>query len=215
MNSNRTERGFSKVSRVYDALAAILFGKTIKRSQRALLSVIKPCSHVLVLGGGTGWILESIFKVCPGVYIDYVDLSAGMIKRSKARLANSESQRKVNFIQGTYELLPKEYKYDVILTPFFLDMFTTNSACQMINNLQNRLKVDGAWLYTDFKVTNNWWQSTLLWLMYRFFRICCAIEAGQLPEVKPCFINHGMLALQTHTFYHGMIESIYYQKKEI
>ncbi len=55
-----TMNGFNRIAGVYDFLAKLVFGKHIRRSQEHFLKMVIQQNKVLVLGGGSGWILESI-----------------------------------------------------------------------------------------------------------------------------------------------------------
>ncbi|MEZ4686196.1 MAG: hypothetical protein R3B47_09055 [Bacteroidia bacterium] len=51
---------FNRLAPVYDFLASLVFGNRIRQAQRWLLDFIPEGSSILILGGGTGWILEEL-----------------------------------------------------------------------------------------------------------------------------------------------------------
>jgi tRNA (cmo5U34)-methyltransferase len=56
--SVRVARGFDRLAPFYDSLARLIIGKGIKQSQLHFLNHLRGQNQgVLVLGGGTGWIL--------------------------------------------------------------------------------------------------------------------------------------------------------------
>ncbi len=88
----------------YDTLSKVIYGKALVRSQVYLLPFIPPESKILLIGGGTGWILEEIAKVhSSGLAITYVEVAANMMKLSQKRNAGGN---KVAFINDAIENVP-------------------------------------------------------------------------------------------------------------
>jgi hypothetical protein len=61
-------------------------------------------------------------------------------------------------------------------------------------------------LVSDF-VDRTWWHRFLLFLMYRFFRQTCAIEAKNLPDWQLQLEKVGFAECNTTWFYRGFIKS--------
>ena len=96
---------FDSVARIYDGLSNLIFGKAIRRAQTAYLSDIRPGANVLVLGGGTGWLLSELSKVNPTCKVWYIDASAKMIELSKEATRNAAHE--TVFIHGTEDSIPR------------------------------------------------------------------------------------------------------------
>src|SRR4051812_8861289 len=93
MNDN-----YNNIAIFYDQLSAFIFGKAIFNAQRFMLQMVPPCSTVLLVGGGTGWILEELAKKYPsGLKITYIDSSSKMILLSGKR---NVGKNKVIFMQA-------------------------------------------------------------------------------------------------------------------
>jgi tRNA (cmo5U34)-methyltransferase len=174
---NRIASGFNKLSPIYDWLAKTILGKNIGQSQLEMLGQLSNCKHILILGGGTGWILKHIRFHCPLAILDFIDLSPSMVARARKRLPEDHS---INFIVGTIENISTK-KYDGVITNFYLDMFSEASLEKMIDQILNVLMPRSSWLVVDF-VNKTRRQSILLWIMYCFFRFVTAIEARKLPS---------------------------------
>ena len=86
---------FNFIAPFYDVLARIVFGNAILKAQTTHLSEINENDQVLILGGGTGKLLEHI-PFCDRV--DYVEKSEKMIRIAKRRLVN----RSVNFVNHDF-----------------------------------------------------------------------------------------------------------------
>src|ERR1700744_4259957 len=163
---------YDKLAGSYDLIRQLVFGNSIVRAQVCLLQYITAGNQVLIVGGGTGWILEEIAKVVPGgLLIDYVESSGKMILLAKKRKAGNN---KINFIHQPVEAYSTEKRYDVILTPFLFDNFSTGKIGEIFGRLDEYLAASGTWLYADFvydKDKGHLWQKYLLRIMYLFFRL--------------------------------------------
>ncbi|HEY2583916.1 MAG TPA: methyltransferase domain-containing protein, partial [Mucilaginibacter sp.] len=85
----------------YDKLSGMVYGRALINAQVYLLQYIPEGAHVLIVGGGTGWILEEITKIHPsGLQITYVEIAADMIALSKKR---NTGNNKVVFINEAIE----------------------------------------------------------------------------------------------------------------
>ncbi len=195
---------FNRVAPFYDLLARLIFGKAIRKAQVEYLNRISSNDKVLILGGGTGWILDEIRKHGTPEII-YVDISEKMISRSKKR---GYPENKVTFITGSHHEIP-EGDYDVILTFFFLDMFNQSDVTRIVHEFREKLKSGGLWLVADFNEEiqrrGNKVKKALLKFMYWFFRLTCNIEANRLAEFRQTFEKQNLKLQETKLFYSRMI----------
>lgn len=144
----------------YDRLSRLVYGKALVKSQVYLLKHIPENSGILIAGGGTGWILEEIAKAHPsGLTITYAEISSNMMALSKKRKIGDN---KVIFINEPVENIEEYRLYDIVFTPFLFDNFTEETLQNVFTHLHKRLKPDGIWLNTDFRLTGKWWQSFCL-----------------------------------------------------
>lgn len=197
----------------YDALAKLVFGKALIRAQQFLIKEIRPKTHLLIVGGGTGWILEELAKVHPSsLKITYVEISAKMIALSRKR---NFGQNEVFFVQKPIESYQLTQKYDVILTPFLFDNFSVARIQSVFDQLHGSLKSNGLWLLADFQVQKNrqrGWQKLLLKTMYLFFGWLCSVETSKLIEMDTFFNYKNYIKEAENTFYKGFIIAQVYQK---
>ena len=203
----KSHKGFDKLSSIYDLLVKIVFGSAIRKAQIILIEKIQDRKDWLVLGGGTGWILEEILKAHPHATVTYVEVSKKMINKTKKRGVKGN----INYVLGTIDQLPREKNYDIVITMFFWDMFSTNEALKMKEMINRHLNNHAIWLLADFKNTDIWWQRILMEIMYWFFRVTCHINAYELPDFDLIFKKEKYTMLFQQTFYHGMIESTIYK----
>lgn len=197
----------------YDALAKLVFGNALVKAQRFLIQDIRPNTHILIVGGGTGWILEELADIQPcNLRITYVEISAKMLALSKKR---NWGQNEVAFVHKAIEDYQLSQKYDVVLTPFLFDNFSQERISNVFNQLHQSLKPKGFWLLCDFQVQENRhknWQKVLLQTMYLFFGWICHVETKTLVKMDVYFQTKNYVLVKEKTFYQGFITSKVYQK---
>lgn len=204
---------YDRIAANYDRLSRMIFGKAIIRAQQSLLPLLESPARVLIVGGGTGWILEEIARVCPsGLTIDYVEISSNMLDLARKR---NYQDNQVKFVHAGIEDYTAPAAYDVVMTPFLFDNFGRERAQTVFQKLNNTLKNGGLWLFTDFHIDkgmNRVWQQALLRSMYIFFKNISHVEADQLPDMQALFTayNFGIIS---ETFHFGrFIHSVAYGK---
>jgi tRNA (cmo5U34)-methyltransferase len=195
---------FDSVAPFYDQLAKIIFGSAMKKAQTAYLHVIKQGANVLILGGGTGWILSSLFAVNPTCKVWYIDSSTRMINLSKKVAADSKHQ--VFFILGTEAAIPPDILFDAVITNFYLDLFPPASCNTVIDKIRSSLQGESLWIISDF-IDTTWWHNAMLRMMYRFFKMMSGIQASSLCDWKKLLEQKGFEERQSSQFFGRFIKS--------
>ena len=204
---------YDRVANIYEKLSAIIFGKAIHRIQITLIKHIPAHTKILIIGGGTGWILEEIAKIHPnGLAITYVEISKKMIAMAKK---HSCAANEVTFINVPLEDFKTDQQFDVIFTAFLFDNFAEKRIQLNFWKLHQLLKSDGLWLFADFyihKTGVQLWQKILLHSMLLFFRIVSSVEAKTLVPMAPFFQQSEYQALSKYWEFEKFIKGIVYQK---
>ena len=197
---------FNRVAFLYDALVRLVFGNSMLRAQTFLLDKIKDDAAILIIGGGTGWILKALKPNCE---VWYIDSSSKMIEKARKQ----DAICKVHFIAGTESDIP-DRTFDVVITNFYFDLFTTTKVDAVIKKIKTVIEPDGHWIVTDF-VDKAWWQRIMLNLMYLFFSVTCNIESKKLPAWIESFDQNGFSVIESKTFYGGFIKTGLWHSKFI
>jgi ubiquinone/menaquinone biosynthesis C-methylase UbiE len=204
---------YDQIAGSYDMLSRLVFRKSIVHAQQVLLRLLNAPCRLLIVGGGTGWILEELAKIHPkGFVITYVEISGKMIALAKKR---DFKQNQVSFIHTPIEDFESQEKFDAVLTPFLFDNFGTEKAEHVFSKLDQFLMEGGKWLFVDFyidKKINGIWQKILLKSMYWFFKIVCHVEASKLPEMESLFSQSGYVVIDKSYHFQGFIQSVAYRK---
>jgi ubiquinone/menaquinone biosynthesis C-methylase UbiE len=200
---------YDRSASFYDRLSQLVFGDALINAQAYLLPYIPPQARVLIIGGGTGRILEKITAIHPsGLDITYVELSAKMTALSRQRNAGLND---VKFIVDAIENvnLPS---FDVVITPFLFDNYKQQNLSPVFEHIHQMLTVDGVWLYTDFQLTGKWWQSVMLKSMLLFFKLLCGVESWRLPDVSTAFASRGYKIFDEKRFFGDFVVSKAYKR---
>lgn len=217
MSTARIARGYNLLAASYDWIARAVYGKALRRAQSCFLAELPGSARVFVLGGGSGWFLEALMRQAQPQTVVYVELSSEMLRRSQVRLQRNlpEAIHNVQFIEGRAEEAVQWGEFDVIVTHCLLDMYTQPGLQALVTTLSSSLKADGAWYFSDFFIVERGWMRpvsrVMIWLMYRFFRFVCRIEARRLPDFEMAFRGIGFAAMATKEFSRGMIRAKLYR----
>lgn len=191
----------------------MVFGKSQVDAQVNQLKSIPRNSSILIVGGGTGWILQEIAKVhSTGLKITYVEISSKMIALSKARNCG---ENEVAFINSGIEEFDDVKHYDTILTPFLFDNFSAERCDVVFQKLNLMLNKRGLWLLVDFTLhskSGNWWKRIFLKVMYTFFSFISDVEAENLIDMSPYFKKAGFKINEERLYYNEFIKAVIYQK---
>jgi ubiquinone/menaquinone biosynthesis C-methylase UbiE len=201
---------FNNSAWFYDKLSRLVYGRAIINAQVYLLQYIPPNANILIVGGGTGWILEEITKLqASGLNITYVEVSVKMTALSKKR---NIGHNQVIFFNEAIENADLPPGFDIVITPFLFDNFTEQTLQTVFKNINSLLKPGGLWLNCNFRLSGKWWQGPLLKSMFLFFRLICGIESSQLPGIEKQFEAKRYKTIAEQTFYSEFIISKVYKK---
>lgn len=201
------KNNFNLIAPVYDRLAKVVFGRKLKQVQTQFLNLIPEKAEVLIIGGGTGWIINELFNTGFKGNLTYVEASEKMISLSKKSCAFNTS---VDFIHGNESALPIDRTYDVVITNFFLDVFSEQRLDQVITTLSKKLNQGGVWICSDFYNTGQFNHRVLLWLMFKFFNITARLESKRLIDFHDKLSEQGYSRNQYFSLMKGLLFSSVY-----
>ncbi len=184
---------FDPIAPIYDLLVAISIGKAHRRSHQFIIEQLPVQSTILVIGGGSGQLLLDIIVHARPQKILYLEKSSRMLKLTEQRLkVIGDTEVQYPFVvlrHGDESTLNKEEKFDVIISPFVLDMYTQEELVLIISALDKHLLDRGHWILVDFyqPLTKNTLLSLFHEFMYRFFRTVSGISAKKIPDYDSAF----------------------------
>jgi ubiquinone/menaquinone biosynthesis C-methylase UbiE len=200
--------GFDRIAFIYDFLARLIFGSSIIASQEFFLDRIQDRSKVLILGGGSGWLLSDLLELRPVCEVWYIEASEKMITMARKKIRASYT---VHFIHGTQDDIPASACFDVVITNFYLDLFTDKGLENVVDKIRNSADSKATWIVTDFVDGNKSWQKLMLLMMYGFFRKTAKIESERLPQWEAAVERSTSKKIDDKYFYGGFIKTACYQ----
>jgi ubiquinone/menaquinone biosynthesis C-methylase UbiE len=206
-------KGFDRLAAIYDGLAKMVYGKSIRRVQTHFLSQWPKGSRVLIIGGGTGWFLEEVLRQTNPELVCYVDVSAKMLKKSRERIENlngGSSTCHIDYCNGTIHELENQEPFDIIVTHFYLDMFNGEDLEREIETLKGMLRPGGLWSLTDFAYVKKGWMQPvsrfLVGTMFLFFRVAAGIGSRRLEDFPALLEASGLQRRDEVAFFGGMMK---------
>jgi ubiquinone/menaquinone biosynthesis C-methylase UbiE len=182
-------------------------------AQVELLGYVAAGSRILIVGGGTGWILEEIADRYPaGLRITYVESSGEMMRLARRRRVGASV---VSFVELPIEAFVTDERYDCILTGFLFDNFSALVAERVIGWLCPMLKAEGCWLFADFyyrRRESRFWHGLMLRVMYFSARLICKVDAYELPDMDELFAQAGFVPVRVSWYYRGFIKAVAYRR---
>ncbi|WP_439880013.1 class I SAM-dependent methyltransferase [Pontibacter sp. MBLB2868] len=212
MPSHLPDSGFHYAAPFYDKLAKLVYGSALQQAQLALFPFLPQQGRVLIIGGGSGWILEQLTHTGKKLDILYLDAAPAMLKLAQAKYKKLHQQHNcsVAFRLGTEQKIESQEQFDVIITPFLLDLFPPQRLHQLMSKLKHALPPDGLWLVADFWPVLQHpplWQRALVWAMYTFFGAISSVQAKQLPDYAFHFKKLNLTEKYSRSFYGGMVQA--------
>jgi tRNA (cmo5U34)-methyltransferase len=199
---------FDRIAPFYDSLSRLVFGKAMHRAQTKFLKEIDPYASVLVLGGGTGWLLAELLLLKPRCTVVYIEASQKMIEMSRKKLGRSSEN--VLFIHGTEDNIPGGTKFGAIITNFYLDLFEEQACQEVCRIIRGYCSPECLWIACDF-VNVAWWHNFSLRAMYLFFGWVSNLRTKRLPDWRKCIQNVGFAQIGNEYEFNGLICSALYR----
>lgn len=200
---------FNRIAPVYDFLSQLVFGSDLKKAQTVFLNQINEGDHVLIVGGGTGWILEELNQLDKQITVVYVEPSAQMMRLSKAR--SKLNNLSIEYLQTPLLeiVLTQRQRFDVVCTFFFLDVFEKETVLKSIVRIEAWLKPKAKWLFSDFALSSHSSRSQkiLVKTMFLFFRFCAHIQSKKLLDYQQLIEENGFVVVESRTWRKRLIQS--------
>lgn len=209
---------FDLIAPVYDRLTRLVFGSLLERVQLWQISHWPAgftADVVLISGDGTGFVTGQLLKSRLARKVVYVEPSCKMQQAAQRRLA--PYSHLIMFVKA--EQPPVQIQADVVMTNFFLDLFTETDLALVIKKHLAILKPGGYWLAADFyakgqKRFSTLWQPFVVRLMYLFFGQISGLKTRRLPDIPTALVtDNSLFLLRKQTWQDRFIFSGIWQKK--
>ena len=213
---------YCRTARIYQVLESLFIGRSLLEARVAHLSRLScagPIRHALLVGEGNGSFLLPFVRRFPQTRITVIDQSAAMLRIAQSRLAAAGLHcAKIEFIVAdvTTQCLPAG-RYDLLVTQFFFDNFSTSQVQQIMARLQQACTAEAHWLLADYCLPDRGWRAwrAKLWLrlLYAFFGMCAAVPVRALPELQPAIDGTRFKCVDRIDRCGAMLFSAYYRRR--
>lgn len=243
------EAGYDRLARWYAPIEWLRFGRTLQRARLSLLDELPMVSSALFLGEGDGRLLIPFAKRQPQAEIVSVDISRAMLKRQHQRFAKSGCSNRIRFVQadisditqrgttGDVPVAPEKLsrvlaepaetspsdlaatRFELVVTPFFLDCFDAAEQPQVISRIAAQVHVPGWWYYVDFRIAEPRWARlwSRFWLrcMHGFFRFATDLQSKELVDPTPSLSAHGFRCRAERRFEFGLVTAQLWKREHV
>jgi ubiquinone/menaquinone biosynthesis C-methylase UbiE len=209
---------FDSVAPWYRTLETLAFGDALQCARIACLDEIDSPRRALIVGEGNGRFLAALLQRHPLIRIDCLDSSDRMLNLARRQVleTNPDEIGRVTFLRGDVKTWIPNDRYDLIVTHFLLDCFSTRQVGHVVAKLAQVAAPDAIWLLADFRIPETGFARghARAWLaiMYWFFRCVAAIEAKELVDPSPFLRAEGFTLARQHLFRLGMVKSDLWRK---
>ncbi len=206
---------FDRVAPYYDRLVGLSMCKVYARSHQFLLQQIPRDSSVLIVGGGTGKILKDLIRLAKPSKVLFLEASSVMLDLARKRMSAMFAVLPdyIHFRLGREDQLDVSESFEVILTPFVLDIFEQHEMKQIVKKLDMHLLSGGYWGHLDFYLVRRKLSYNTLFhrSMYRFFRWISRVPAIHPPNYTLVFDQMGY-ELLTQRAFQLSVNAVVYRK---
>lgn len=120
-----------------------------------LQSVLKPNSHILIVGCGTGYELEYLLKRHPNWKFTAVDPSLTMLQKAQEQVELLDKSSQVTFIHGETSALPLENCFDAALSILVAHFIADDIKPALFKDIYDRLNENAVLLTYDLMTCIN------------------------------------------------------------
>ena len=206
------------LARWYWPLEYLGWRHQLERRREQFLPEITHARRVLVLGDGDGRFLAAFLRANPRSEVDYVDLSAQMLAlaRKRAVAASPASDVRFHHADAMTWPLPPPGTYDLVVTHFFLDCFTTGQLPALLDRVAAATTDRALWIVSEFHQPAHgfaaWRARVYIRALYLFFRVVTGLRVDALPSYRPLLEARGFRLERAITTDLGLLVSELWQR---
>jgi len=213
-----TSPDFDRIARPYRWLEYLSFGPMLERCRFYRLPQLADARRALVLGDGDGRFLARLLQANPHIEVDVVDLSQTMVQLLLGRVAKTgglnrfsiycvDAREFVDFVfDGTY----KDVTYDLVVTHFFLDCFTTEELSAMSARIRPHLTPDARWIVSEFAIPSGAVSlpaRLVVRTLYTAFGLLTGLKTRRLPDHQAALTGAGFALKDRRKWLKGLLVS--------
>lgn len=205
---------FDPIARLYRWLEYLSFGPMLERCRFYRVPQLNDARRALVLGDGDGRFLSRLLVANPQIEAEAVDLSQAMLRLLKKRAELAGATDRVNVHCTDAREFEPEGSYDLVVTHFFLDCFTTEELHGLTSRIRQHLAPGARWVVSEFAIPGGWASFPARFVvsgLYAAFDLLTGLRLTRLPDYASAFHSAGLERLDRRSWLGGLLVSEIWQ----
>jgi len=210
----RPVANFDRIARPYRWLEYLFFGPMLERCRFCrippLASARPRPRRALVLGDGDGRFLARLLASNPMLHADVVDRSPAMLHLLEARVSAVHARDRIHIHLTDALAYAPTGTYDLVVTHFFLDCFTTEEVCSLAEIIRPHLSPNALWLISEFAIPSGLAAlpaKSIVTSLYAAFRLITGLRTRTLPDHDAALTHSGFALQDRKYFLYGLLIS--------
>jgi ubiquinone/menaquinone biosynthesis C-methylase UbiE len=187
-----SEVGFNLIAPFYNSLKSIFL---YNNPEKVIAHVINPLHcHVstLVVGGGADNTLLELIRLKKTSRICHVDISSVMSQLAQKRLVEIHPINvQLDFVIQPFIQFDTCRKFEVVILPFYLDLFKEVELLENIRKVKNLLSPNGKVVVIDFNSSNSFIHRVKVFGLYVLFYPITGTFRKGIPNYEKHFLASG------------------------
>lgn len=198
-------RNFNLLGYFYNPLKRVFLWNRPEKVITKSIALINPDSNVLVVGGGADNTIQQLLKQEKAKAITHLDISKVLSEKARKRIKNVSGCEQVNFEIKPYLEMDAKPVFDVVILPFYLDLFDAIDLEKNINHTAKNLKPNGQVYVIDFSSSQNQtlWMRLKVRILYLLFYPVIGNRNTRIPDYDVFFKECGFKKEFEKCFYNG------------
>lgn len=190
----------------------LTFGPALQRRRCEFLDQTVSDRAALILGDGDGRFTAEFLQRNKTTFVDSVETSESMLRLAAARIARlQEAPSRVRQLRQDIRAAQLSGTYDLVITHFFLDCFTTEDLQELVPRITAHLRPGGRWVISEFQIPSRglprYLAKLIIKALYFSFAILTGLETRQLPDYRRVLQTNGYRRTDSRTGLAGMLVS--------
>ncbi len=201
---------FNRIARPYRWLEYFSFGPMLERCRFYQIPQLASARRALVLGDGDGRFLARLLAANPLLRADAVDQSPAMLRLLQARVDAVSACDRISIHQIDALAFTPTGSYDLVVTHFFLDCFSTEEINRLAETIRPHLTPNALWLASEFATPSgpaSLPARAIVSFLYAAFRVITGLRTRTLPDHPAALARSGFTLQSRKTFLLGLFVS--------
>ena len=215
--SPRPAANFDPIARPYRWLEYFSFGPILERCRFYRIPQLASAHRALVLGDGDGRFLARLLATNPTLHADVVDQSPAMLRLLQGRIDAIHACERVSIHQMDALAFTPAGSYDLVVTHFFLDCFSTEEVAHLAEILRPHLAPNALWLVSEFAIPSGFASlpaRAIVTSLYAAFHLITGLRVRTLPDHPAALSRFGFTCQARKPFLGGLLTSELWHARE-